>query len=215
MRSKQVLWGRLVTCGRLAIGLKSFLHSTRRIANPPQVTNLPHMMCCFLIAACLCATASAQQYGLPAMVRGVGIDQNLNAQVPLELTFKNETGQIVRLGQYFRTKPVVLALVYYECPMLCDMVLNGLTHSMEGISLDVGKDYEVVTVSFNPKDTWQLAGPRNQITSKSINARARLKGGISWSAPKIPSRNWPTPLDSTTSTIRSRNNSRTPAASWC
>jgi len=108
----------------------------------------------------LCGTATAQQFGLPAMVRGVGIDQNLNAQIPLELTFKDETGQTVRLGQYFRQKPVVLALVYYECPMLCDMVLNGLTHSMEQISLNLGHDFDVVTVSFNPKETWQLAAAK-------------------------------------------------------
>ena len=94
------------------------------------------------------------------MVRGVGIDQNLNAQIPLELTFKDETGQVVRLGQYFREKPVVLALVYYECPVLCDMVLNGLTHSMEQISLNVGPDFDVVTVSFNPHETWQLAAAK-------------------------------------------------------
>lgn len=112
------------------------------------------------LAAVFCAGAAAQQYGLPAMVRGVGIDQNLNAQIPLELTFKDDTGQTVRLGQYFRQKPVVLALVYYECPMLCDMVLNGLTHSMEQISLNLGKDYEVVTVSFNPRETWQLAASK-------------------------------------------------------
>jgi protein SCO1 len=106
--------------------------------------------------------ASAQQFGLPAsslpaMVQGVGIDQNLNAQIPLELQFKDETGQAVRLGQYFRQKPVVLALVYYECPGLCDLILNGLTHTMQQISLNVGSDYEVVAVSFNPKDTWPLA----------------------------------------------------------
>jgi protein SCO1 len=104
----------------------------------------------------------AQQMGIPAatvpmMVQGVGIDQNLNAQVPLELPFKDETGQTVRLGQYFRDKPVVLALVYYECPGLCDLILNGLSHTMEQISLNVGSDYQVVTVSFNPKETWQLA----------------------------------------------------------
>jgi protein SCO1 len=104
--------------------------------------------------------APAQQYGLPAMVRGVGIDQNLNAQIPLELMFKDETGQAVRLGQYFRQKPVVLALVYYECPMLCDMVLNGLTHTMEQISLNLGPDFDVVTVSFNPAETWQLAAAK-------------------------------------------------------
>ena len=108
----------------------------------------------------LAVTASGQQYGLPAMVRGVGIDQNLNAQVPLDLTFKDETSQTVRLGQYFRQKPVVLALVYYECPGLCDMVLNGLTHSMEQITLNLGRDYDVVTVSFNPRENWQLAASK-------------------------------------------------------
>src|SRR5579863_2684169 len=100
---------------------------------------------------------AAQQYGLPAMVKGVGIDQNLNAQIPLELKFRDETGQTVRLGQYFREKPVVLALVYYDCPGLCDLILNGLSHAMEQISLNVGADYQVVTVSFNPKESWQLA----------------------------------------------------------
>jgi protein SCO1/2 len=114
------------------------------------------------IVAAGAALASAQQFGLPAssvpaMVQGVGIDQNLNAQIPLELKFKDETGQTVRLGQYFRQKPVVLALVYYECPGLCDLILNGLSHTMQQISLNVGSDYEVVTVSFDPKDTWQLA----------------------------------------------------------
>jgi protein SCO1 len=113
-----------------------------------------------LLALALTTPAPAQQYGLPAMVRGVGIDQNLNAQLPLELTFKDETGQTVRLGQYFRQKPVVLAMVYYECPMLCNMVLNGLTHSMEKSTLALGKDYEVVTVSINPRENWQLAASK-------------------------------------------------------
>jgi len=118
-----------------------------------------------LIAAALPSVAGAQQYGLPAAalpmaVQGVGIDQNLNAQIPLELTFKDENGQLVRLGQYFRDKPVVLALVYYDCPGLCDLVLNGLSHTMQQISLNVGSDYQVVTVSFNPKESWQLAGAK-------------------------------------------------------
>ena len=112
------------------------------------------------LALALSATCAAQQFGLPAMVRGVGIDQNLNAQVPLDLTFRNESGQTVPLRQYFGQKPVVLALVYYECPMLCDMVLNGLTHSMEQITLNLGSDFDVVTVSFNPHETWQLAASK-------------------------------------------------------
>ena len=134
----------------------------------------------FLIASLItvgCSSvASAQQMGIPAatvpmMVQGVGIDQNLNAQIPLELPFKDEKGQAVRLGQYFRDKPVVLALVYYECPGLCDLILNGLSHAMEQISLNVGSDYEVVTVSFNPKETWQLA------TAKKANYIQKYKDG--------------------------------------
>jgi protein SCO1/2 len=118
-----------------------------------------------LIAAALPVVAGAQQLGMPAaglpmMVQGVGIDQNLNAQIPLELTFKDENGQTARLGQYFGQKPVVLALVYYECPGLCDLILNGLSHAMQQISLNVGSDYQVVTVSFNPKETWQLANAK-------------------------------------------------------
>jgi protein SCO1/2 len=112
------------------------------------------------LALAVAASAPAQQFGLPAMVKGVGIDQNLNTQIPLELTFTDDTGQLVRLGQYFRQKPVVLALVYYECPMLCDMVLNGLTHSMEQVTLNLSGDFDVVTVSFNPKETWQLAAAK-------------------------------------------------------
>lgn len=113
-----------------------------------------------VLASVFAGVCAAQQFGLPAMVKGVGIDQNLNAQVPPELTFRDETGRTVQLGEYFHQKPVVLALVYYECPMLCDMVLNGLTHSMEQITLNLGKDFDVVTVSFNPHETWQLAAAK-------------------------------------------------------
>jgi len=131
-----------------------------------------------VLAALLSAATSApaQQFGLPAMVRGVGIDQNLNAQVPLELTFKDETGQTVRLGQYFREKPVVLALVYYECPGLCDMVLNGLTHSMEQVTLNLGRDFEVVTVSFNPKENWQLAASKKANYVEKYQRKGAVEG---------------------------------------
>ena len=134
-----------------------------------------------LTIAALPGIAAAQQMGIPAaslpmMVQGVGIDQNLNAQLPLELKFKDETGQVVRLGQYFRGKPVVLALVYYECPGLCDLILNGLSHTMEQISLNVGSDYQVVTVSFNPKETWQLANAKKANYVEKYN-RSGAKDG--------------------------------------
>jgi protein SCO1 len=134
-----------------------------------------------LMIAALPGIAAAQQMGIPAaslpmMVQGVGIDQNLNAQLPLELKFKDENGQVVRLGQYFREKPVVLALVYYQCPGLCDLILNGLSHTMEQISLNVGSDYEVVTVSFNPKETWQLANAKKANYIEKYNRTGAKEG---------------------------------------
>jgi protein SCO1/2 len=84
----------------------------------------------------------------------IGIDQKLNQQVPLELTFTDENGQKVKLGQYFGNKPVILSLVYFQCPMLCSQVLAGLTGTLNGIvRFNVGRDFEVVTVSFDPRDT--------------------------------------------------------------
>jgi protein SCO1/2 len=94
---------------------------------------------------------------MPAAFQKVGIDQRLNAQVPLETILQDEEGATVRLGQYFTGKPVVLALVYYACPMLCNMTLNGLMESMEKLSLDLGTDYQVVTVSFDERETPPLA----------------------------------------------------------
>jgi protein SCO1/2 len=98
----------------------------------------------------------------PTMFKKVRFDQNLNGQVPLEATFKNEAGVTVRLGQYFRQKPVILALVYYQCPMLCNMELNGLAQAMRNISLSAGEDFEVVTVSFDARETPPLAFPDGQ-----------------------------------------------------
>lgn len=84
----------------------------------------------------------------------VGIDQKLNQQVPLDLQFTDEHGQKVKLGQYFGKKPVLLTLVYFQCPMLCSQVLSGLTGTLNGIvRFNVGRDFEIVTVSFDPRDT--------------------------------------------------------------
>lgn len=91
--------------------------------------------------------------GIPKALKKVGIEQKLNAQLPLESKFKDSTGKEVNLGDYFgKEKPVVLALVYYECPMLCNEVLNGLTGSLKGMSFDVGKEFDVVAISFDPRE---------------------------------------------------------------
>lgn len=96
----------------------------------------------------------------PPMLREVGIDQKLGAPLPLDLTFRDERGETVQLQQYFGEKPVILSFVYYECPMLCTQVLNGLLESLRTVSFDVGKQFEIVTVSFDPGETPKLAADK-------------------------------------------------------
>jgi protein SCO1 len=98
----------------------------------------------------------------PSVLQGVGIDQRLNEQVPLNLPFRDETGRTIQLRDYFGEKPVILALVYYECPMLCTLTLNGLVRAMRALPFDVGKQYTVVTVSFNPRETYSLAAAKKR-----------------------------------------------------
>jgi protein SCO1 len=84
----------------------------------------------------------------------VGIDQRLNQQISLDLTFVDENGKTVQLRQYFGSKPVILALIYYQCPMLCSQELNGLVDALNGVThFNIGREFNVVTVSFDPRDT--------------------------------------------------------------
>ena len=96
----------------------------------------------------------------PPGLKNVGIQQNLNQPLPLDLTFTDDLGRTVRFGDYFGKKPVILSLVYFNCPMLCAEVLSGLEHSLRMMSLDVGKDFDVITVSFDPKDTPEMAAKK-------------------------------------------------------
>ena len=94
----------------------------------------------------------------PSILEQVGIDPHLHGQVPLDLNFLDEHGQPVQLRQYFGEKPVIITMVYYTCPMLCTQVLAGLTAAMNGMSgFTVGREFNIVTVSFDPKDTPQAA----------------------------------------------------------
>ncbi len=91
--------------------------------------------------------------GLPEVLKKVGIEQKLGNKLPLDAQFKDESGNSVKLGSYFgQGRPVVVAFVYYECPMLCNQVLNGLTGSLKGISFDTGKDFDVVAISFDARE---------------------------------------------------------------
>ena len=97
---------------------------------------------------------------LPGALKGVGIDQKLNSQVPLNLTFFDEAGRTVPLSSFFHGRPVLLALVYYRCPMLCTEILNGVVSTLRAVTLTPGKDFEVVSVSFDPKDTPEIAAAK-------------------------------------------------------
>jgi protein SCO1 len=118
-----------------------------------------------LVAAAALAPRAAAQFvdplqnigQRPELLKDVGIDQKLNDEIPLDLTFRDEHGQTVELAQYFGSKPVILTLVYYNCPMLCTQVLNGLDRSLKQIPLDIGKDFNVVTVSIDPTEYPVLA----------------------------------------------------------
>lgn len=104
--------------------------------------------------------------GLPDALTDIGIDQKLGNQLPLDVEFKDESGQLVKLGGFFNNgRPVVVAFVYYECPMLCNEVLNGLTGSLKGISLDAGKDFDVVAISFDSRENEKPDLARNKRAS--------------------------------------------------
>jgi protein SCO1 len=106
---------------------------------------------------------AAAQLNNPKFTDGVGITQKLGAQVPLDLTFKDETGKSVKLADYFDGKhPVILSLVYFGCPNLCTLVLNDLTRGMNGLDFSAGDDYQVITVSFDPKETPALAADKKE-----------------------------------------------------
>lgn len=117
-----------------------------------------------------------QETGLPQAVRDVGIDQRLNEEVPLDLVFRDETGRQVQLREYMGTKPAVLALVYYDCPMLCNQVLNGLLGALKALSFDVGREFDVITVSFDPRETPQLAQSKKDSYIKRYNRASAAAG---------------------------------------
>jgi protein SCO1/2 len=98
----------------------------------------------------------------PAGLRDVGFDQRLDEQVPLDLALRDESGAEVHLGDFFHGKPVVLSLAYFDCPMLCGVVLNGLAGALRTLSFDAGKEFEVLTVSFDPRDTPAKAREKKQ-----------------------------------------------------
>ena len=118
--------------------------------------------------------------GLPTALRDVRIEQKLDQQLPLDLVFRDESGQQVQLGQYFGKKPIVLALVYYGCPMLCTQVLNGMVTSFRVLPFEIGKEFDVVTVSFDPRETSALAMEKKKLYLDYLPEKMRADANNGW-----------------------------------
>jgi protein SCO1 len=118
--------------------------------------------------------------GLPAALRDVRIDQKLNQQLPLDLVFRDENGQDVKLGKYFGQKPVVLALVYYDYPMLCTQILNGMVTSFRVLPFQIGKEFDVVTISFDPRETAQLAATKKKVYIDYLPDKMQANANSGW-----------------------------------
>ena len=107
----------------------------------------------------LAGQTGAQNY-TQQLQKSIGIDQKLGDQIPLDLEFTDSSGERVSLRQYFGQKPIVLTLVYYECPMLCTQVLNSLLRAMNVLSFGIGTDFDVLTISVDPGETAELAAAK-------------------------------------------------------
>lgn len=133
-----------------------------------------------LLAVCASAHAqdllNARGMDRPVPLQGVGIEQKLDNQVPLNLPFRDEAGRDVHLGDYFGKKPVILALVYYSCPMLCTQILNGLASSLKVLTFDAGKEYDVVAVSFDAREKPPLAATKKTALLSYYNRQNTAQG---------------------------------------
>ena len=127
-----------------------------------------------LYAGLCCAQTASQPV---PQLQNVFIKQKLNSKVPLDLTFQDETGRTVPLRSYFGKKPVVLTLVYYQCPMLCNMVLNGLSKALKVLKFNVGNEFDVLTISFDDRETPALAASKKE---GYVEAYSRPGARIGW-----------------------------------
>jgi len=129
---------------------------------------MKHAAVIVLLVVLLPLSVAAQNLNPQELASRVGIDQNLGDDLPLELSFLDETGATVRLGDYFGERPVILSLVYYECPMLCGVAMEGLISNLRILGLDLGRDFQIVNVSIDPGETPSIAA------GKKIDYLARL-----------------------------------------
>ena len=145
----------------IAVDSSRFNLVRARGVGPFHNTVMCNMVIAVAVVAILTCVASAQPLD-SRLLDEIGLDQNLEGQIPLDLTFSDEKGRRVAIGDFLSDRPALLALVYYECPMLCTQILNGLTRSLRVLSFDVGKEFDVITVSIDPGETPSLAASKKE-----------------------------------------------------
>lgn len=132
-----------------------------------------------LLSAGLCVGGAGQPVApadADSVLDQVGLDQKLGEQVPLGLEFRDESGRTVHLRDYFGERPVLLTLVYYECPMLCSLILNGTVRALRTLEFDVGREFDVLTVSIDPEETPELAAAKRMEYLSSYRREGAEKG---------------------------------------
>jgi protein SCO1/2 len=130
----------------------------------------------FLLSLLTAALAQAHDEDRPAALQGVAFDQRLGEQTPLDLHFVDESGKAVRFGDYFGMRPVVLNFVYYSCEDFCPLLIDGLVRTLRAVSLNLGDDFAVVTVSFDPRDTATLAAAKKKEAMERYGRMAAKNG---------------------------------------
>lgn len=142
--------------------------------------NLPLVVVALLLsnsgAAARLPSSTGERTDSPPLLEQVDFEQRLGNQVPLDLVFRDEAGETVRLGDYFQGKPVILTLSYYECPMLCTLVLNGLVSALRVLRFDLGKEFVAINVSFNPRESPELAAAKKATYLKEYRRPGAERG---------------------------------------
>jgi protein SCO1 len=129
-----------------------------------------------LFSASLLPAAVGPQPILPPRLQGIGIEQHLNAPLPLDATFRDESGRVTPLRAYFGKRPVLLALVYYTCPMLCNQILTGVAAALSPLRLRPGRDFDFVAISINPAETPADAAAKRAFVVHRYSSRASPDG---------------------------------------
>ena len=149
---------------------------TKRGSIPTRARNVI-LLAILLALSFLCAGPLSAHDGRPTALQSVDLEQKLGAQVPLDAEFRDEAGRTVRLKDYFGRRPVILSLVYYSCEDLCPLVLDGLVRSLRPLSFSIGNEFDVLTVSFDARDTPALAAAKK---SDAVKQYSRPGAGEGW-----------------------------------